>query len=273
MDSWHRNVRLLYQIDEFLDIDSAQPHFVADFIALIDAVCEGLNQIDETLRIHDSQINLHFLTKLKSRPEWQDWAMMMLRDSRINASNLTDCLSFRELADLALRQERIILQERHGKRKSDSGGKVDISQSGEPATPRTLTQGEINAFVVHEMGNQRASRRLSQDSNRDVRGHTKRPSQEEINEYVIRQMRRDQDKVRARSYSQPEGQGRNQPQSKSTTMRCNFCGDTYHQSTNCWRRWRVAAEALQGNVTPKFVESRNGISVQPRMYVSGFSPF
>ncbi|KAL4868832.1 hypothetical protein BDV12DRAFT_169125 [Aspergillus spectabilis] len=273
MDSWHRNTRLLHHIDEFLGIDSAQPHFVADFIALIDALREGLNQIDDDIRIPDSQINLHFLTKLKSRPEWRNWAMEMLRDSRINASNLTDCLPFRDLADLALKQERLLIQERQVKRKSDSGGKDHASQNAEPATPRVLTQGEINAFVVQEMSHQQASRRLSQDSSRSVRGHAKRPSQEEINDYVIRQMRRDQEQVgRARSYSQPERQGPNQPRTRPTTTRCNFCGDTYHPSTNCWRRWRVAAEALQSNAAPKVVE-RNGLLAQPRIYLSGFSPF
>ncbi|KAL5337040.1 hypothetical protein BJX70DRAFT_257707 [Aspergillus crustosus] len=273
MDSWHRNVRLLHQIDEFLDVDSAQLHSVADFISLIDALREGLNQIDDDIRIPDSQINLHFLTKLKSRPEWRDWAMEMLRDSRISASNLTECMSFRELANLALIQERLLIQQRRVKRKSSSGGKDHVSQDGESTTPRALIQSEINAFVVQEMSNQRASRRLSQNSSRSVRGHVKRPSQEEINEYVIRQMRRDQDQTaRSRSYSQPERQGLNQPRTRPTTTRCNFCGDTYHPSTNCWRRWRVAAEALQGNATPKMIE-RNGLAAQPRIYLSGFTPF
>lgn len=274
MDSWHRNVRLLHQIDEFLDVDSAQPHYVADFISLINAVCEGLYQVDEDIQISDSQINLHFLTKLKSRPEWREWAMAMLRDSRINASNLADCMSFRELADLALKQEQLLLQERQSKRRSGSNGKEYNSQSVEPATPRTLTQNEINAFVVQEMRNQRASRRLSQVTSHSARGHTKRPSQEEINEYVIRQMRREQEQTaRVRSYSQPTKHGRNQQHTKPATARCNFCGDTYHPSTNCWRRWRVAAEALQGNVTSKFVEPRSGLPTQPRIHVSGFTSF
>ncbi|KAL4781901.1 hypothetical protein BJX76DRAFT_310986 [Aspergillus varians] len=275
MDSWQRNVRLLHQVDEFLEVDSTQPHFVADFIALIDAVCEGLYQIDEDIRIPDSQINLHFLTKLKSRPEWRDWAMNMLRDSRINTSNLTECLSFRELADLALRHERLLLQDRQTKRKNGLDGKEYISQSGEPETLRALTQDEVNAFVVQEMRNQRASRRLSQISSHSARSHSKRPSQEEINEYVIQQMRREQEKTtRARSYSQPEPErrGRIQPHSRPTTIRCNFCGDTYHPSTNCWRRWRVAAEALQGNTAPKLGETQNALA-QPQMYPSGFSPF
>ncbi|KAL2828734.1 hypothetical protein BDW59DRAFT_142944 [Aspergillus cavernicola] len=273
MDSWHRSLRLLHQIDEFLDVDSTQPHFVADFIALIDAVREGLNQIDDDLRIHDSQLNLHFLTKLKERAEWREWAMTMLRDSRINASSLTDCLSFRELADLALKQERTILRAHQNKRKSGSNEKGYASSSEEPTTPRALTQGDINGFVVQQMSNRRALQRLSHDSNRSIRGHSKRPSQEEINEYVIQQMRRDQEQARTRSYSQPERHGSNPSHPKPAMPRCTFCGDTYHQSTNCWRRWRVAAEALQGNAAPEFVESRNGVPVQPRIYLSGYSPF
>ncbi|KAL4930682.1 uncharacterized protein BDV17DRAFT_36198 [Aspergillus undulatus] len=274
MDSWHRNVRLLHQIDEFLDVDSAQQHFVADFIALIDAVREGLREVDENLRIPDSQINLHFLTKLKSRPEWREWAMGMLRDSRINASNPADCLSFRELADLALKQERLLLRERRKKRTSGSKDKRYSSQSEESETPRMLTQDEINAFIAQEMRNQRASRRLSQISNHNTRGHFKRPSQEEINEYVIRQMRQDQErKARSRSYSPPDKLHHNQAHSKPISNRCNFCGDTYHPSTNCWRRWRVAAEALQGNASPKLLDSRSGLLAQPQIYLSGLSPF
>ncbi|KAL4990497.1 hypothetical protein BDW68DRAFT_154342 [Aspergillus falconensis] len=260
MDSWHRNIRLLHQIDEFLGIDSTQPYFVSDFVALIDAVREGLYVIDGDIQIPDSQINLHFLTKLNSRPEWREWAMAMLRDSRINASNLSDSMSFRELADIALKQEQLLLQQRRTKRKTNSERSVSFAHSEVPQTPRSLTQEDINAFVVQEMQNQRAS----------WRGHFKRPSQEEINEYVIRQMRRDQEQTTSarRSYSQPPKRSPNHIQSKLMTPRCNFCGDTYHQSTNCWRRWRVAAEALQGHPPPKLIETRNGLFAQPRIYLS-----
>ncbi|KAL4959299.1 uncharacterized protein BDV14DRAFT_184869 [Aspergillus stella-maris] len=274
MDSWHRNVRLLHQIDEFLDVDSTQQHFVADFIALIDAVREGLHEVDDHLRIPDSQINLHFLTKLKSRPEWKDWAMDMLRDSRVNSPNPSESLSFRELADMALKQERKLLKETKARQRSGSKGKGDSGSSEGPETPRMLTQDEINTFVVQEMRNQRASRRLSQISTHNPKSHYKRPSQEEINEYVIRQMRKDQEKkARSRSYSPPEKKNQPQPHSKPTSKRCNFCGDLYHPSTNCWRRWRVAAEALQGNAAPKMVDARSGLLAEPRIYLSGVSPF
>lgn len=279
MDSWHKNVRLLHQVDEFLDVDPHHPHFVADFIALIDAVREGLFEVDEGIQIPDSQINLHFLTKLKSRPDWRDWAMGMLRDSRINASNIAHCMSFRELANLALGHERHLLQERRTKRKtgsnkSGSNARDSGYHSEVPETPRSLTQNDINSFVVQEMHNQRASRRESRAPVHNTRGHMKRPSQEEINEYVIRQMRRDQEqKVRSRSQSQPVQNPRHSVQAKPASNRCNFCGDTYHQSTHCWRRWRVAAEALQGNVAPKFLESRNGLVAQPRIYLAGMYPY
>ncbi|KAL4808495.1 hypothetical protein BDV18DRAFT_135119 [Aspergillus unguis] len=280
MDSWHRNVRLLHQIDEFLDVDPDHPHFVADFIALIDAVREGLYEVDEGIQIPDTQINLHFLTKLKSRPEWREWAMAMLRDSRINASNPADCLSFRDLAKLALKQEQLLLNQRRTKRKSGSDSKDRDSgyHSDAPQTPRSLTQSDINSFVVQEMRKQRASRRHSQMPTQSARGHMKRPSQEEINEYVIRQMHRDQEQLaRSRSQSQPVRYSRQhipaKQASKPVSNRCNFCGDTYHQSTNCWRRWRVAAEALQGNVAPKFLETKAGLLARPGIYLSGFSPY
>ncbi|KAL4975698.1 hypothetical protein BDW66DRAFT_136628 [Aspergillus desertorum] len=260
MDSCHRNVRLLHQIDEFLDIDPTQPHFVSDFVALIDAVREGLYVIDEDIQIPDSQINLHFLTKLKSSPQWRGWALTMLRDSRINASNLTDSMSFRELADLALEQEQLLLQQRRAKPTTGIERSVPFAPLEVPQTSLSLTQEDINAFVVQAMQDKRAPRC----------SHFKRPSQEEINEYVIRQMRRDQERTAKapHSYSQSPKYSPNRLQSEPMTVRCNFCGDTYHQSTKCWRRWRVAAEALQGHPPPKLIEARNGLFAQPRIYLS-----
>ncbi|KKK14817.1 hypothetical protein P175DRAFT_0505293 [Aspergillus ochraceoroseus IBT 24754] len=201
----------------------------------------------------------------------------MLRDGRVNVSNLTNCLSFRELADLAVKQERAILKQQRNKSKKISDNKSTVTSSSSSTdldTPRTLTQDDINSFVVQQMSNERAPWRLSWASSPSVRGHAKLPSQEEINQYVIRQMSREREQsLRAHSQSQPEPSMRSQPRSRPPIVRCTFCGDTFHQSTNCWRCWRVAIEALQPNAAPEPVESRNGVSIQPRIYVSGFTPF
>ncbi|KAL4896493.1 hypothetical protein BDV59DRAFT_170783 [Aspergillus ambiguus] len=258
MDLWQRNLRIIHQISEFVDLDTHGSDRVSDLIGLIDAMREGLTQIDDQLCIPDAQINMLFLTKLKARPQWADWATTMLQDGRPCAA---DRLTFRQLADLALRREKETGGDTAGTGHSRRTAGEEVPGKDRP---RTLTQEDINAFVVGQM-------RRSQS----VRGHAKRPSQEEINDYVVQQMRRDQEtKARARSYSQPEPRIRPAPalghQGRRPRLRCTFCGDTFHQVDNCWRRWRVAVEAPQGQFVPKRVEFRSEVPGQRPTYHSGF---
>lgn len=211
----------------------------------------------------DAQINILFLTKMKLRPEWNQWATDMLRDPRLNAPNPADQMSFQELANLAIEQERIIQR----REQSDDGKLDDTTTSPAPApAPRALTQDEINEFVMRKM-NQEGK------YGHRARGHSKRPSQEEINQYVVQQMRREQErKTRMRSQSQPNP--RPQPHDQPLLRpRCSFCGDPSHPLSHCWRRWRVAAEAPQANFYPKRVEFRSEIPGQPAMYRTGFTLF
>ncbi|GIK02553.1 hypothetical protein Aspvir_006609 [Aspergillus viridinutans] len=267
MDIWQRNIRMMHQVGEFLDLDSTKSDMVAEFIALIQAVREGLMQIDDNFQIPDAHINTLFLTKLKFRPQWKEWAMTMLRDPRITAANSTEHVTFQELASLAIEQEKILQQ---GDTKAPNASDNAVSAtSNVPANPRALTQDEINAFVVKQMSHD--GRYLPQNGN--IKGHQKRPSQEEINEYVILQMRKEQErKTRNRSQSQPEPEGRSH-RGRPNAVRCTFCGDAHHQSNNCWRRWRVAVEAPQGNFLPKRVEFKSQIPGQPPIYHSGFTLF
>ncbi|EAW08057.1 uncharacterized protein ACLA_027820 [Aspergillus clavatus NRRL 1] len=270
MDISQRNIRMMHQIGEFLDLDSAKSDMVAEFIALIQAVREGLTQIDDNFQIPDAHVNTLFLTKLKSRPKWRDWATAMLRDPRITAINTSEHITFQELAGLAIKQEEIIHQGYSNAHSAPgTGGAVPAVSSEVSNNPKALTQDDINEFVVKQM---------SHDGkyvhrNRSVKGHQKRPSQEEINEYVIQQMRREQErKTRNRSQSQPEPHRQN-PRARANAVRCTFCGDSHHQSNNCWRRWRVAVEAPQGNFLPKRVEFKSQIPGQPPVYHSGFTLF
>ncbi|KAI9934171.1 hypothetical protein ASPWEDRAFT_109272 [Aspergillus wentii DTO 134E9] len=271
MGSWQHNTRtmhLMHQIGEFLDLDSTSN--LAELSALIDAMREGLTQVDEGLQIPDAQINMLFLSKLKARPEWNDWATAMLRDPRVSTFSMTDgTMTFKELARLAIDQEIFIrTQKSKGAIKHASSEPFPLAK-GEPIDTRGHTQDEINAFVVEKM---------SQDAKfrpHGVRGHSKKPSQEEINEYVVQKMRREQEKkTRNRSQSQPEPRALNHQRhqrQKSTQAHCSFCGASYHPSSNCWRRWRVAAETPHANFLPKRVEYRTEIPGQPPMYRTGFS--
>lgn len=255
MDRWQRNLRIIHQISEFVDLDAHGSDRVADLIGLIDAMREGLMQIDEQLCIADAPINMLFLTKLKARPQWAAWATAMLQDGA------ADRLTFRELADRALQRETDPAGA--SGTGTEGGHRADGEASGVDPR-RTLTQEDINAFVVRQM-------RRGQSG----RGHAKRPSQEEINDYVVQQMRRDQEMTtRTRSYSQPEPRSQQAPararQDRRPRPRCTFCGEASHQVGHCWRRWRVAVEAPQGQFVPKRVEFRSEIPGQPPIYRSGF---
>ncbi|KAK1141213.1 hypothetical protein N8T08_009252 [Aspergillus melleus] len=277
MDAWQRNMRMIHQISEFVDFDSAQSDSVADFIALIQATREGLTQIDDDFDIPDSQINTLFLTKLKARPEWDGWATAMLRDNRINAPNPEHRMTFQELAELAIDHEKAL--------RGGAGGRHETRKvlpaeplagpppplSNIPTVPEEdVTQDDINAFVVQQMSRDDGYPRRRHT----VRGHRKRPSQEEINDYVIHQMRRNNEpqKPRNRSQSQPEPRAQqNHSSSKPAGTRCTFCGDPHHQTNHCWRRWRVAVEAPSGNFMPKRIEYRTEIPGHPPMYRTGFT--
>ncbi|GAB1202691.1 hypothetical protein APSETT445_001312 [Aspergillus pseudonomiae] len=266
MDIWQRNVRMIHQISEILDLDSAKSDTVADLIELIEAMREGLSQVNEEFRIADSQINILFLNKLKTRPEWKSWATDMLCNSRLNSSNPIDKMTFQEVSELAMRHEKVMKGKKrniqHARSKSTPHSSLDA-----PSDSRKLTQEEINAFVVQQMKRDEKPPR----HNGTIRRHSKKPSQEEINQYVVQQMRREQErKTRMRSHSQPEPRAQG-THVRSTPTRCTFCGESSHQYNNCWRRFRVAVEVPHGNFVPKRVEFRTEVPGQPPMYRSGFS--
>ncbi|RMJ26650.1 hypothetical protein PHISP_02462 [Aspergillus sp. HF37] len=279
MDIYQRNTRLVHHISEFLDLDSTKPHPVSEFISLIDALREGLQQIDDGFRMPDTQLGILFLSKLKARPEWSDWAAEMMRDPRLNSSDPAARMTFQQLADRAVERERLILGEGEGEGMSQdgldgdddggaavAGGRLSEPQTGMSTAARPLSQDEINAFVIRKMSEDKPA-------GQRARGHIKRPSQEEINEYVVRQMRREQERVtRNRSQSHPVASSERYDRPR-IRPRCGFCGDPAHAVDSCWRRWRVAVDALQGNFAPKRMEFRTEIPGDPPIYRTGFSLF
>lgn len=297
MDPWQRNLRMMHHLNEFLDLDSAKSNVVDEFVSLFNAIREGLTHIDDDFQIPDSQINMLFLSKLKSRPEWADWATALLRDPQVNGSDSTVRISFQELARWAREEEKAIQVREEEEEEDDHDSGIELPVQPPPSTlpadresaidplgwggaapriqsrSRALTQDEINAFVVQKMDQEGIYRSGS------TRGHRKRPSQEEINQYVVEQMHREQDRgTRARSYSQPEPRIANRHhqeqhmrhQQSARVPRCRFCSDL-HPSDRCWRRWRVAVEAPQANFFPKRVEYRTEVPGQPPMYRTGFT--
>ncbi|KAE8375080.1 hypothetical protein BDV26DRAFT_23498 [Aspergillus bertholletiae] len=266
MNTWQRNVRMIHQISEILDLDSTKSDTVADLIELIEAMREGLTQVNEEFRIADSQVNILLLNKLKSRPEWKIWATDTLHNSRLDSSNPAEKMTFQELSELAIRHEKVMKGKKKHTQHSRSKS-TPYASPGIPSDPRKLTQEEINAFVVQQMERDEKPPR----HNESVRRYSKKPSQEEINQYVVQQMRREQErKTRMRSYSQPEPRAQAN-HARPTPTRCTFCGDSFHQYNNCWRRFRVAVEAPHGNFVPKRVEFRIEVPGQPPIYRSGFS--
>ncbi|KAF5864073.1 hypothetical protein ETB97_008811 [Aspergillus alliaceus] len=268
MNTWQRNVRMIHQITEVLDLDAAKTDPVADFIALIEAMREGLIHVDDDFQIPDSQINVLFLNKLKSRPEWNDWATNMLRNTRLDTQNPADRITFQELAELAIGYEKAMRRKNKGtqhiRSKSTPHASFDV-----PSNSRKFTQEDINAFVVQQMSRDGKTALHSENA----RQHSKKPSQEEINQYVIEQMHQEQErKTRLRSHSHPVPRVQT-THARSTAARCTFCGDSSHQYGNCWRRFRVAVEVPHGNFLPKRVEFRTEIPGQPPMYRSGFRLF
>lgn len=230
MDAYQKNTRLINHVTEFLDLDGCKSNLIAEFIALIDALREGLQQADEGFRMPDAQINILFLTKLQSRPEWKNWATEMLRDPRLSLSDQAGRMTFQELADRAMERERMILGEEmpHGYLDADNDATGSGSSQPEVSSrPGALSQDEINAFVVRKMSEDRRD-------GHHAKGHFKKPSQDEINEYVARQMRTEQERM--------TGAGPGERDQPRIRPRCGFCGDPSHQVDNCWRRWRVALE-------------------------------
>lgn len=77
---------------------------------------------------------------------------------------------------------------------------------------QNYTQEEINSFVIRQMRHTRHNNHKQQDresTTTNVKRHSKRPSQEEINEFVVRQMREEQER-KTRARSKSEPKPSNQ---------------------------------------------------------------
>lgn len=244
----------MHHIGEFLDLDVGSSQSIAEFLALIQALREGLTQIDDYFDVPDFHLNVLFLSKLEAHPDWNDWATQMLQDKRLSTPDPAERMKFDDLARLAIQREEII-----------KAGVKDQTNIALPFKSRiqVLTQDEINSFVVRQMRKEGVP---SQS-----RGHVKRPSQEEINDYVVRQMRKEQErKTRARSKSQPDL--KKDAEKKHSPPECYFCGARDHPGQKCRQvAKKVTAEVPRANFTPKRVDFRTEVPGGLPTYRTGFA--
>jgi hypothetical protein len=260
METSQKSIRVMHYISEFLDLDAQSFTNIAEFIALIQAIREGLSRIEPTFSVSDFHINLLFLSKLQAHPKWNDWARYMLRDQRVNVSDSSKTMSFSELAELAIQHERDMKGRTRTKQTQNNTGRL-----------QNYTQEEINSFVIRQMRHTHNNRQ-HQESVTNHKRHSKRPSQEEINEFVVRQMREEQErKTRARSKSEPK------PNAPITTKieahrttksaddddqyaKCDTCGRITHAGQRCYHNTTKndvkppLVQVPRANFLPKKVE-------------------
>jgi hypothetical protein len=270
------SVRVMHYIGEFLDLDAKSFTNIAEFIALIQAIREGLGRIDPKFAVSDFHINILFLSKLQTHPKWHDWARHMLRDQRITVSDTSKTMAFHELAELAITREAYV-KEKARARMAKKGSTYSHSHTHTGGCLQHYTQEEINSFVVRQMQTTNGSNNSSQQppaSNH--KRHSKRPIQEEINEFVVRQMREERERItRSRSKSEPKpdavpkivaddrlikisGGHPNHP----STEKCDECGATQPPGHKCLHlnnsngkpEKPVVVQIPRANFLPKKVE-------------------
>lgn len=99
---------------------------------------------------------------------------------------------------------------------------------------QNYTQEEINSFVIRQMRHTHNNPQRSESTANSFKRHSKRPSQEEINEFVVRQMREEQErKTRARSKSEPKPSNRTTAATKIEAHRTTKSADDDGQFTKC----------------------------------------
>ncbi|KAH8697141.1 hypothetical protein BGW36DRAFT_161605 [Talaromyces proteolyticus] len=258
----NKSIRTMHCIGEFLNLDVNSFTTVTEFVALIQAVREGLCQVDSNFAASDSQINFLFLSKLQGHPGWDQWAKVMLQDKRTNLSDPTEGMKFCELANIAIEREQTMAAKRAASQKK---GKETSRSSTGIKRRKHLTQEEINSFVVHQM-------QKTQPPSQKKVGHNKRPSQEEINEFVIRQMRKEQERKTLAS-SKSNSETRDGTADKYAPIECFFCGRKDHPGEICRsRKLKVTrAEVPRANFTPKKVEFRTETPGGMTAYRTGFA--
>lgn len=226
METSQNSIRVMHYLSEFLDLDAQSFTNIAEFIALIQAIREGLSRIDPTFSVSDFHINLLFLSKLQAHPKWNDWARNMLRDPRVNVSDSRKTMSFSEVAELAIQHERNMKGRTRTKTKHAENNTGRL---------QNYTQEEINSFVIRQMRHtHNTNKPQPSEPATQFKRHSKRPSQEEINEFVVRQMREEQErKTRARSKSEPRPSNRTAAATRLDAHRTTKSADDDDQFTKC----------------------------------------
>lgn len=278
----------MHYIGEFLDLDAKSFTNIAEFIALIQAIREGLSRIDPTFAVSDFHINVLFLSKLQAHPKWNEWARHMLRDPRVNVLDSSKTITFRELAELAIQHEKDLTEMTRIKQARNSDDAANGYYTGRL---QNYTQEEINSFVIRQMRNN-SERQQQQQQTHNHKRHSKRPSQEEINEFVVRQMREEQErKTRARSKSEPRPnlpsatmvaanrttKSADNDSHLHNTIKCDICGERTYPGQKCHHMKQKdmkklpAVQVPRGNFVPKKVEFVKRTADGLPVYRTGFA--
>lgn len=338
MDSSQKNIRVMHYIGEFLNLDLASFGSVAEFLALIEALREGLMTVDDYFAVPDFHINMLFLSKLECHPDWTEWAKKMMRDKRINAIDPAKQMKFHELSQLAMEHEKY-LQNKTPINSESTVSEHISNRVDRPSRskPLGLTQEETNTYVLRQMRKTAEKQRLASHNNHrieqgshltnegispsprptkpgqnhnpvhsrvspptnvnGVSGHSKKPSQEEINDFVVRQMRKEQErKMRARSRSHPDlrktqsapsnrsskstplpvrqDKPIQQPQNLMTDLasrKCQSCGEMKHPGEPCRSAIVVTADIPRKTFVSKRMDIRTKVAEKTPLFRTKFA--
>ncbi|KAN0085401.1 hypothetical protein V8E54_001868 [Elaphomyces granulatus] len=235
------NIRIMHYIGEFLDLDLASFDSMVGFLALIQAMRDGLTRIDEYFTIPDFHISVLFLSKLEAHPDWRNWARNMMQDKRLNTSDPAKRLDFNALAKLAIERETLMRQ------------RVTMTRPRartEPILQKPFKDPEAQCHCCSK--NNRSSGAPSRESL--------------INGADTKWHRAKEISAQKRSRSQPAPLRKGGSRKYYPLKECFFCGESDDPRHKCQRRMKAIVEVPRAGFAPKHIQYRTESVVRPPIY-------
>jgi len=232
------NIRIMHYIGEFLDLDLASFDSVVGFLALIQAMRDGLTRIDEYFTIPDFHISVLFLSKLEAHPDWKNWARSMMQDRRMNTSDPAKRLDFNALAKLAIERETLMRQ------------RVAMTRPRartEPILQKPFKDPEAQYYYCRSKNNRNSGA----------------PSRESL---INEGQRAKEFSAQKRSRSQPAALRKAGPRKYYPLKECFFCGESDDPGHKCQRRMKAIVEVPRAGFVPKHIQYRTESVVRPPIY-------
>jgi len=282
------NIRIMHHIGEFLDLDLASFDSVASFLALLQAMRDGLTQIDEYFAIPDFHLSVLFLSKLEAHPDWKAWARSMMQNKRMNTSDPAKRLDFNALAKLAIERETLMRQRVTVTRprarsveefKSSSLQKLlkdpeaQYSRSESHRVPMPMTRPR--ARTVEETKSSTLQKPVLKDPEAQhcrSKSHNRVPSRESLKGSGTDTKGQKEKELSAqkRNCSQPVAPQKSVPR-KYPLKECFFCGESDNPGHKCQRRMKGMVEVPRAGFAPKQIQYRTEPVVRPPIYHRGVS--